>query len=660
MQNRTFLRFLILIFLDISYFFGSLVWYTSFIKEMSHIIPFQKSAALREAFMKLNIKLNNLALRTQILFAFLLFITLPIAVIGFLSARHNASYLVSNYENSMETILSQTNLTLDTLLADATKIADLPLLSPEISRILITDYKNEDLKYARDSFALQTQLKLANRLNQNLITCIYKNKYNYTFDYNIQSRQQYLKINHDIESWIPLAEQSAKSIYFAPIQQTSVYSPRNILPMIKILYDGYDFKRIGICYVEINFKSVENIINSAQNNENAILIYNSDGSLIYSSSPLDSIYPADSSSYTRLLSNLTSFNASLPSQSGLKTSRFKIGKDAYIINGCYNSTTEWHLIQLSGRSTLSQIYKSNFTTYFNIFYICLIFGSLLAIVISRKLTRSISILCQKIDNFNMENYEPNSLEAYISNKELRKLVRSFNHLHHNLTESIQQNYEIHLAEQQMRIQMLQFQINHHFLYNTLNVIKSIASIHNIKDIETIVTCMSELIRYNLEKFPMAKLREEITQINSYMTIQSIRFPGKFIFDCNIPEQFYDYEIPAFIFQPFIENSIEHGFQKMEDNCYISITCNYIHDLLHFLIADNGQGIPPKRLSAIQDMLLHGDSAYSKEYHSIGIYNVHQRIRQVYGDSYGISIESEEGEGTIIDIVIPINYEMVVK
>ena len=212
----------------------------------------------------------------------------------------------------------------------------------------------------------------------------------------------------------------------------------------------------------------------------------------------------------------------------------------------------------------------------------------------------------------------------------------------------------------MRIQMLQFQINHHFLYNTLNVIKSIASIHNIKDIETIVTCMSGLIRYNLDNFPKAKLREEITQINSYMTIQSIRFPGKFIFDCNIPEQFYDYEIPAFIFQPFVENSIEHGFQLQEDNCYISITCNCSNGRLHFLIADSGQGIPREKLTVIQDMLLCTDASDTNKYteltkhHSIGIYNVHQRIKHVYGDSYGISIESVEGQGTIIDIVIPMD------
>ncbi len=609
-------------------------------------------------------KLNNLAFRTQIFLAFILFITLPITVIGIISARHNASYLISNYVNSMETILSQTNLTLDTLLADATKIADLPLLNPEISRALVTNYENNDFKYAQDAFALQAQLRQANRLNQNLVTCIYKNKYNYTFDYNIQSRQQYLKISDNIESWTPWAEQSAKSIYFAPIQQTSIYSQRNILPMIKILYDSYDFKKVGICYVEINFKSVENIISSAQNNENAIFIYNSDGNLIYSSSPLESIYPSDSHSYQRLSSNLSSFNTSLSSSDSIKTDKFKIGKDNFIINGCYNSTTEWNLVQISGKNTLNQIYRSNFITYFNIFHICTLFGIFLAIVISQKLTRSISILCQKIDhlsdNLNLENYEPNSLQAYISNKELRKLVHSFNNLHHHLAESLRKNYEIHLAEQQMRIQMLQFQINHHFLYNTLNVIKSLANIHNIKEIETIVTCMSELIRYNLEKFPRAKLKEEITQINSYMKIQSIRFPGRFIFDCNIPEYFYDYEIPTFIFQPFIENSIEHGFQGREDNCYISITCSCTNDRLHFLIADSGQGIPGERLTAIQDMLLYNDTAHAKIYtkiknhHSIGIYNVHQRIRHVYGEGYGITIESEEGQGTIIDIKIPMN------
>ena len=80
-----------------------------------------------------------------------------------------------------------------------------------------------------------------------------------------------------------------------------------------------------------------------------------------------------------------------------------------------------------------------------------------------------------------------------------QLINSFNGMSQRLFLSLKQNYEIQIAEQQMRVQMLQFQINHHFLHNTLNVIKSLAEIHDVPEIETIATCMSELVRYILGK-----------------------------------------------------------------------------------------------------------------------------------------------------------------
>ena len=96
----------------------------------------------------------------------------------------------------------------------------------------------------------------------------------------------------------------------------------------------------------------------------------------------------------------------------------------------------------------------------------------------------------------------------------------------------------------MHIQVLQAQINHHFLYNTLNVIKSLADIHNVPEIKTIAMCMSELLRYNLKKVPIVYLKEELLQIQRYMTIQNIRFPGKFSFDYDVPDEFLGLEIPA--------------------------------------------------------------------------------------------------------------------
>lgn len=605
-------------------------------------------------------KFKNLSYRTQLFLAALLLVTIPITLVSIITANKNAASLVDDYNTSMETIIVQANLTLDTLLSDATKIADLPLLNPDIKKAMVTIYKDDYLSYSLDSTKFKTQFSQANRLNQNLVSCVFVNRFGYMFDYNIISVERQIQINENIKDWKNIARNAPNYTYFAPLQQTSIGSSKNVLPMIKILFDGYDFKELGICYAEINFKSVENILASAQNAENTILIYNADGQLTYSS---DANYIHEQSSSNKLLSVLSEFNESINKTDSIKTKKLVIDNKTYLVNGCYNKTTGWNLVQLLDSNFINRIYQNNLLSYLGIFSLILLLGLILAIIVSKKMTDSISKLCNTMDSYNPDSYSAISMEACVSNQELRKLVSSFNNLNQRLTDSLAQNYQIRLVEQQMHIQMLQFQINHHFLYNTLNVIKSLASINNVPAIETVAVCMADLLRYNLDKFPIAILREKITQINRYMTIQNIRFPEKFTIDYSIPELFQNMKIPAFILQPFVENSIEHGFKKRESNCYISISCNLENNILHFLIADNGSGMSPDTLQHIYNTISQEyitttfqDNAKVKKRNSIGIRNVHKRIQSYYGKEYGLTIESKENHGTIIDIALPFDYE----
>ena len=305
-------------------------------------------------------------------------------------------------------------------------------------------------------------------------------------------------------------------------------------------------------------------------------------------------------------------------------------------------------------SLITQAYRNNLYHYAGIFLLAIFLGLILAALLSRGLTRSIRQLCEKIDSRDTSNYSDITVEGRISNQELQKVVHSFNRLNSRLTQSIQQNYQSRLNEQQMHIQVLQAQINHHFLYNTLNVIKSLADIHNVPEIKTIAMCMSELLRYNLKKVPIVLLKEELLQIQRYMTIQNIRFPGKFSFDYDVPDEFLGLEIPAFILQPFVENAIGHGFSEKEENCYISISANLEGNTLHFLIADNGQGMKKAELEELIDSLDKEIDfpADTSSHHSIGIRNVQQRIQSYYGKEYGLTIESFPGQGTLIDIALP--------
>lgn len=592
-------------------------------------------------------KFRLLSFRAQIFLISVLLVVLPTTVLSAYDAGKNIKQITLEYNTSTAALLGQMNQTLETLLQNALKIADTPLLNDDAKKAMITNYTDDYLTYAQDSSRFRSIMRQTNRLNSTLLTTVFQNRYGYSFEHNIVTVQHQHQIEDNISKWAPIARQQTSHTYFAPLQKDEATN-RSVLPMIKIILDGYDFNEIGICYGEINFKPIADILNSSRDTQNTLLIYNTENELIWSN---NSAFLDRADQYTSFLHALSDFSQSLTAENPITQSNLKTGTAHYAVNGCVNETSNWHLVQLVDNERITHVYRTTYLSYIRTFLLCALFGLILAIFLSRLVARPVSRLCSEIDALDPADGKQVSEASCGSNQELRQLVISFNGLNSRLAASLQQNYEIQLAEQQMRVQMLQFQINHHFLYNTLNVIKSLASIHEVPQIGTIATCMSDLIRYNLEKFPVARLEEELQQIRRYMTIQNIRFPGKFCCDINIPTEFLNMEIPAFLLQPLVENSIEHGFASKEDDCYISISCHLEADRLHFLVADNGCGISPEKLEELKK-LQQISSSQPQKHHSIGLRNVSLRLRSYYGPECALSIESMPGEGTIIDIALP--------
>lgn len=597
-------------------------------------------------------KIHQLSFRMQIFLSSLILIILPTVLLCTINAVSRTATITSEYNTSTAATLTQMNQSLDTLLENASKVADTPLLNDDARKAMITNYGENYLAYAQDFNIFRNLMRQTNRLNSSMLTVYFQNRYGYSFDYNVKTAQQRHTIENNIEKWKKIAKSSKSHTYFAPLL-TDSNTGQSILPMVKILLDGYDYQETGLCYVEIDFSPIMEILSSTSETQNTLLIYNTDNKLIRTIN-LASFSDAEISS--TVLTKLEDFSNTLTSQDTISQSTLKTSFGQFVINGCINNTTQWHIVQIISNEKITHIFRDTIVSYLGIFLSCTLLGLILAGFLSRILTRPVFNLCHEIDVLDPSDGAQIDLRSCGSNQELCRLINSFNKMSQRLFLSLKQNYEIQITEQQMRVQMLQFQINHHFLHNTLNVIKSLAEIHNVPEIETIATCMSELVRYNLEKFPVATLQEELQQVQRYMSIQNIRFPGKFCYDINIPSEFLQMNIPVFLFQPLVENSVEHGFSNRVNECYISISCQLENDCLHFLVADNGSGMTPEQLKDFQDSCNEqspiSKKTHTQKHHSIGLANVNQRLRSYYGEKYGLSVESIPGEGTIIDIVLP--------
>lgn len=246
----------------------------------------------------------------------------------------------------------------------------------------------------------------------------------------------------------------------------------------------------------------------------------------------------------------------------------------------------------------------------------------------------------------MENFE-NEIEYINSN--INSYIKTKDMLNKNIE-------KLHIAQ----IQALQSQINPHFLYNTLDNIKTISV--NILDIDNpIETSLVELNTILHESINQADiivpLRKEIEFTKSYISLMKLRFPNSFDVVWNIDVPSLEVPILKFIMQPIIENSITHGFLNTGKNQNITIHIFLDNDNLCIEISDNGCGIPSDELEKIRAKLYNPDTKPAEKH--IGLINVQLRIRLLYGNEYGLKISSST-IGTKCILSMPLNKEKHIK
>lgn len=240
------------------------------------------------------------------------------------------------------------------------------------------------------------------------------------------------------------------------------------------------------------------------------------------------------------------------------------------------------------------------------------------------------------------------------NDELSDVYQHLVETTHSLENLMEENYNHIVKEKNWQLQlkdsqfkMLASQINPHFLYNTLEMIRMKALKNKDKEVADIITLLSRLMRKSLEgKQEDSSLSEELQFIDMYLQIQKLRFGDQIDYEINNQTD-TDYKIIPLIIQPIVENSFIHGIEPKLGKGLISITVKERKGDLAITVKDNGIGMEKEQLDTIRKLL-----GSTEESSHIGINNVHQRIRFFYGEEYGLEIESLEGEGTLVHIRIP--------
>lgn len=214
---------------------------------------------------------------------------------------------------------------------------------------------------------------------------------------------------------------------------------------------------------------------------------------------------------------------------------------------------------------------------------------------------------------------------------------------------------------QAQIMSLQNQINPHFLYNTLESIRSKALMHDEEEIATMIEALALIFRYNIDRdSPTVLFSDELENVNNYLTIQNYRFRNKFLLRLELDEVkplLENYVLPPLTLQPLVENAVHHGLEGKIGTGTICISGYCTQSKLFIRISDDGVGMPAKTLDVIRDRLRNTSGPLQTQDGSggagIALANVHRRLQLFFGNQYGLDIMSAPNAGTQIELTLPL-------
>ena len=311
---------------------------------------------------------------------------------------------------------------------------------------------------------------------------------------------------------------------------------------------------------------------------------------------------------------------------------------------------DWQLKTWSEKTAARIVTKEFWVEMITIFLVLILLIILLSVIISKQVTKPIKEM-QKV----ARQYSLGAFDAKVSvhgKDEIAELGNVLNNMSSQLLELISSVTEKERQSNYLELQTLIYQINPHFLYNTLDSINMLARKNDDIQVALMVTNLSRLFRLSLNRGrDVITVREEMMQVTYYLKIQKFRFEEQLDWNINFDDEILEYRMLKFIMQPLVENAIYHGIKSKNEYGKLTIRGYKDKNMLIFVIKDTGQGMDEDTLTKLYQRI-NEKKRDEKENRGYGIWNVNQRIKLYYGEQYGLQIDSIVDKGTSIYIKIP--------
>lgn len=293
----------------------------------------------------------------------------------------------------------------------------------------------------------------------------------------------------------------------------------------------------------------------------------------------------------------------------------------------------------------------------SVLVIILLLGGVLTVLLRRTISGPIGALQQRIELIGQGDFTPDPSIEW--NHELGDVGRGINRLSENVTVLMEKRIEDAKQKQDLEFRMLQGQINPHFIYNTLNSIRWMASIQHADGIVDMVTALSRLLKsVSKGTKKLIPLRQELGLLNDYFTIQRYRYGGTVTLEtkCEVDDETLDTcLIPRFSLQPLAENSVFHGIEPKNCAGCLTLTISRSEGQVLVTLSDDGVGMTAEQIEKVFSEEAEAE-AEAESFRHVGLWNVHKRLQYSFGEASGLRIESVPGEGTTVSFLLPERWE----
>lgn len=578
--------------------------------------------------------LRNVKIKNRLLCIFLFISLVPVTFIGFYAYTVYTKSINNKLQYSNEQALYLLNKNFITELNTFRMYIDTISVSNECQEILSAPsdanfiLKEQDVQAIND---LRTRIPFPSIHLKNLRILDRNRNIIYDFGYDDIDSDYFSRIVEEIDTSSP----------HDSLQYIHTYRSSDKIIIGRKIYSSSQLnEHIGyiLIYLDETFFSNKLFSNVAFGEESNIMLVRNDGYIISSQ---------DRSLLGKLLDNALLKQIRSNQSSLAKTVYTEYKNEQVVLISAYNEAFDNYLI-----TYFPYHYITDETTKINQKLVLLAFVLItlcicLTLIVYTSIMQPIHQMVEKCNNISYDRL--NTAINDPSPDELGFLSRTIDQMLYRIHISNMKQAQNEEQKRSLELSILQYQINTHFLFNTLNSLRVVAQMNSVPILEQGISSLSFLLQQTLvKKQEIIPLSQEIENLNHYFTIQGIRYAGMFDVKYKLENSSLSYEIPRFALQPLAENAIIHGTANANMPITIFIESHFSdNNSLKIVIRDNGCGFNSNETKQTSKKCGSG----------IGVENVDQRIKLHYGISYGLSVESHMGEGTICTLTLPrILYE----